>query len=191
MQIALFFGSFNPFHLGHQKLGEWLVDNDLFDEIWFVVSPSNPLKDKNLLIDEYVRLEMLVGAIKDNPRLKASDVEFLMPIPSYTIHTLRKLSADFPEHDFSLVIGSDNALVFDQWKDYQTILEQYPIVVYPRKGYDIKQVASLYPQMKLVDTEIYDISSTQIRLAISQQKDITEWLHPFVYQFIMDNDLYQ
>lgn len=191
MQIALFFGSFNPFHLGHQKLGEWLVDNDLFDEIWYVVSPSNPLKDNSLLIDEYVRLEMLVGAIKDNPRLKASDVEFLMPIPSYTIHTLRKLSADYPEHDFSLVIGSDNALVFDQWKDYQTILEQYPIVVYPRKGYDIKQVASLYPQMKLVDTEIYDISSTQIRLAISQQKDITEWLHPFVYQFIMDNDLYQ
>ena len=84
MQIALFFGSFNPFHLGHLKLGEWLINKKYFDELWFVVSPSNPLKDKNLLIDEYVRLEMIVGAIKENPQLKASDVEFLMPTPSYT-----------------------------------------------------------------------------------------------------------
>ncbi len=191
MQIALFFGSFNPFHLGHQKLGEWLVREEHFDELWFVVSPSNPLKDKNLLIDEYVRLEMLVGAIKDNPQLKVSDVEFLMPIPSYTIDTLHKLSRDYPQHNFSLIIGSDNALVFDQWKDYQTILELYPIVVYPRKGYNFKHVAKLYPQMKLVNSEIYDISSTQIRLTISQQKDISQWLHPFVYQFIIDNNLYK
>ena len=191
MQIALFFGSFNPFHLGHLKLGQWLINNEHFDELWFVVSPSNPLKDKNLLIDEYVRLEMLIGAIKDNPKLKVSDVEFLMPVPSYTIETLETLQKDYPEHNFSLVIGSDNALVFDQWKDYQTILTKYSIVVYPRRGYDIKQVASLYPQMKLLNSEIYDISSTQIRLAISQHKDISHWLHPFVYQFIIDNNLYK
>lgn len=190
MNIALFFGSFNPFHLGHQKLGEWLINEELFDELWFVVSPSNPLKDRSLLIDEYVRLEMLVGAIKDNPKLKASDVEFMMPIPSYTIDTLQKLSKDYPQHNFSLIIGSDNALVFDQWKDYQTILKQFPIVVYPRKGYNINEIAALYPQMKLVNSAIYDISSTQIRLAISQQKDISQWLHPFVYQFIKDNNLY-
>ncbi len=190
MQIALFFGSFNPFHLGHLKLGEWLINKKYFDELWFVVSPSNPLKDKNLLIDEYVRLEMIVGAIKENPQLKASDVEFLMPTPSYTIDTLQKLSVDYPEHNFSLVIGSDNALVFDQWKDYQIIIDHYHIVVYPRKGYDFEQVALLYPEMTLVDTPIFDISSTQIRSAILQQKDISHWLHPFVNQFIKENDLY-
>ena len=115
MKIALFFGSFNPVHLGHTNLGKYLTDNKLVDEVWFVVSPCNPLKNQNDLIDEYLRLDMLMLAIQGEPQFKVSDIEFTMPIPSYTINTLEKFNIDFPEHQFVLMIGSDNALVFDHW----------------------------------------------------------------------------
>ncbi|MGB4415372.1 MAG: nicotinate (nicotinamide) nucleotide adenylyltransferase [Paludibacter sp.] len=190
MHIALFFGSFNPVHLGHLNLGKYMIENKLADEVWYVVSPCNPLKDQKDLIDEFLRLDMLIEAIKDQPQLKASDIEFTMPIPSYTIDTLNKLSVDFPKHIFSLVIGSDNALIFDKWKNYNEILEKYDVIVYPRKGYDFAKVAGLYPQMKLVDTPVYDISSTQIREFVSHKKNVAQWLHPSVYQFIIENNLY-
>ena len=139
MKIALFFGSFNPVHLGHTNLGKYLTDNKLVDEVWFVVSPCNPLKNQNDLIDEYLRLDMLMLAIQGEPQFKVSDIEFTMPIPSYTINTLEKFNIDFPEHQFVLMIGSDNALVFDQWKKYNELLENYEILVYPRKGYDFEE----------------------------------------------------
>jgi nicotinate-nucleotide adenylyltransferase len=190
MDIALNFGSFNPIHLGHRKLADYLIDNKLVEDVWFVLSPCNPLKNQSELLDEYIRLDMLMLAIKDNPHLKASDIEFTMPIPSYTIDTLKVLTEQFPEHQFSLMIGSDNALVFDKWKNYKEILEKYNVLVYPRKGYDFNKVAKLYPRIKLLDTTIYDISSTQIRELIAQKKDASSWLHPSVYQFIIENNLY-
>lgn len=190
MNIALFFGSFNPFHLGHLRLGEFILENKLFDEVWFVVSPCNPLKNQADLIDENLRLEMVVGAIKHNSQLKASDIEFSMPIPSYTIDTLYHISREFPENHFSLLIGSDNALVFDKWKNYRELLEKFEIVVYPRLGFNFNEVAHLYPQMKLIDSPIYDISSTEIRACIKQQKDVSKLLHPFVNQFVIENNLY-
>ena len=191
MNIALFFGSFNPFHLGHLHLGEYLVQNKLFDEVWYIVSPCNPLKNQVDLIDENLRLEMLVGAIQQNSQLKASDIEFDMPIPSYTIDTLNFLSHVFPENKFTLLIGSDNALVFDKWKNYNNLLTSFDIVVYPRTGYDFSEVSKIYPQMKLLNTPVYDISSTEIRTFIKQQKDISNLIHPFVNQFIIENNLYQ
>ena len=114
-----------------------------------------------------------------------------MPVPSYSIDTLHLLSSRFPGYEFKLIIGSDNALTFDRWKDHMQLLEEYPVLVYPRRGYDFAEVAGKYPQMKLLDTDLYDISSTQIRDFIAQKKDVSPWLHPSVYQFIVENNLYR
>jgi nicotinate-nucleotide adenylyltransferase len=191
MQVALYFGSFNPIHLGHQKLAEYLIDNLFADEVWFVISPCNPLKKESDLIDEYIRLDMLMLAIYHQPKFKASDIEYTMPIPSYTIDTLHKLTSQFSDHQFELIIGSDNALIFDQWKNPFQILNEFPVLVYPRHGYDFSEVADKYPQMKLLNTPYYDISSSLIRDFIAQKKKVSQWLHPDVYQFIIDNNLYQ
>lgn len=191
MRVALYFGSFNPIHVGHLKLAEYLIENKLADEVWFVVSPCNPLKKQSDLLDEYIRLDMLVFAIHDQPRFKACDIEFTMPIPSYSIDTLHLLSSQFPDYQFKLVIGSDNALVFDQWKNPMQLLEEYPVLVYPRRDYNFAEVADKYPQMKLLKTPYFDISSTEIRESIVQKKDVSQWLHPSVLQIINDNNLYQ
>ena len=190
-RIGIYSGSFNPIHLGHQKLAEYLVDNELVDEVWFVVSPCNPLKKQEEVIDEYIRLEMLLMAIRYQPRFKASDVEFTMPVPSYSIDTLHELTSLYPDFLFTLIIGSDNALVFDQWKDYTQILNEFPLLVYPRHGYDFESVAGIYPQMQLLNSPYFDISSTQIREFITQRKDVSQWLHPSVSQFIIENNLYR
>jgi nicotinate-nucleotide adenylyltransferase len=190
-RIGVYSGSFNPVHLGHLHLAEYLVDNHYVDEVWFVVSPCNPLKNKSGLLDEYLRLDMLMLAIKGNPKFKASDVEFAMPVPSYSIDTLHVLNSQFPEYQFKLIIGSDNALVFDQWKNHLQLLNEFPVLVYSRRGSDFAEVADKYPQMKLLDTPFYDISSTLIRDFIAQKKDASQWLHPAVYEFIIENNLYQ
>jgi len=190
-RIGIYSGSFNPIHLGHQKIAEHLIENQLVDEVWFVVSPCNPLKNQSDLIDEYVRLDMLMLAIQNHPGFKASDVEFTMPIPSYSIDTLHELESQFPDYQFVLIIGSDNALVFDQWKNPFQILKEFPVLVYPRRCYDFTEVADIYPQMQLLKTPFYDISSSLIREFIAQKKDVNSWLHPSVYQFIIDNNLYQ
>jgi len=114
-----------------------------------------------------------------------------MPIPSYSIDTLHELESQFPDYQFVLIIGSDNALVFDQWKNPLQILKEFPVLVYPRRGYDFTEVADIYPQMQLLKTPFYDISSSLIREFIAQKKDVNSWLHPSVYQFIIDNNLYQ
>lgn len=190
-RIGVFSGSFNPIHLGHQKLAEYLIEYQIVDNVWFVVSPCNPLKKQNELLDEYIRLDMLMLSIQHQPLFKASDVEFCMPIPSFSIDTLHVLSTQYTNYQFFLIIGSDNALVFDQWKDYQQILNEYSVLVYPRRGYDFAEVVDKYPQMQLLSTPFYDISSTQIRDFIAQKKDVSEWLHPSVYQFIIENNLYE
>ena len=190
MKIAVYSGSFNPIHIGHQKLAEYLIDSRLADEVWFVVSPCNPLKDTASQLDEYMRLDMVVAAISGNPHLKASDVEFTMPIPSYTIDTLNRLKQLYPEHDFVLLIGSDNALIFDQWKNYRELLETYPVYVYPRKGYDFSTVATEYPQMKLLDTRYYEVSSSQVRKMIQENEDVSACIQPTVLKYIRENKLY-
>ena len=191
MRIAIYSGSFNPVHLGHTALAGFLTENNLVDEVWFVVSPCNPLKEQKDLLDEYLRLDMLMLAIQGNPRFKASDIEFTMPIPSYSIDTLNKLKEDYPEHSFKLIIGSDNALVFDQWKNYSELLENFEILVYPRRGYDFEEVRLLYPQMKLLDTPYYDISSTEIRQLLAENKNVSSLLHPAVLAFIQENNLFR
>jgi len=188
--VALFFGSFNPIHVGHTSLANYLIQNNFSDEVWFVVSPCNPLKHQDQLLDEYLRLDMLMLAIQHEPQFKACDIEFTLPIPSYTIDTLHELSRQYPGHRFKLMIGSDNALVFDQWKNPEQILNEFPIFVYPREGYDFSEVALKYPQMHLLNTPLYSVSSTIIRQSLIQKKDVSHWLHPSVNQFIVENKLY-
>lgn len=190
-KIGIYSGSFNPIHLGHQKLATYLIENQFVDEVWFVLSPCNPLKTQSDMLDQYIRLDMLMLAIQNQPHLKVSDVEFTMPVPSFTIDTLHVLTFQFPDFEFSLIIGSDNALVFDQWKNHTQILEEYPVLVYPRRGYNFEEVSEKYPQMLLLTSPYYDISSTEIRDSISQKKDVSCWLHPSVNQFITENNLYK
>jgi nicotinate-nucleotide adenylyltransferase len=190
-RIGIYSGSFNPIHTGHQKLAEYLIDHQIVEEVWFIVSPCNPLKRQEEVIDEYIRLDMLMLAIKDQKYFKASDIEFTMPVPSYSIDTLHELTSLYPDFQFLLIIGSDNALVFDQWKDYKQILNEYPILVYPRHSYDFELVSGIYSQMQLLQSPYFDISSTEIRQFLAQKKDVSKWLHPSVYQFIIENNLYR
>jgi len=190
--IGLFFGSFNPIHLGHTNLAEYIFQFSGVDEIWFVISPKNPLKDPKELLDEHLRLKMLQLATTDRDYLKVSDIEFDLPKPSYTISTLKVLSERYPEDDFILLIGSDNMQIFDQWKDYQTILEDYSVVVYPREGYPYQDFEETYPDMQVLEeAPLFEISSTEIRKLITEKKDASQWLHPEVYHFILENKLYQ
>jgi len=191
MQIAIFSGSFNPIHLGHQKLAEYFLNKNFVDEVWFLVSPLNPLKDQVQQFDKRVRMDMVLAAVGNTNRMRVSDVEFAMPVPSYTIDTLKKLTELYPQHRFSLIIGSDNAVIFDQWKDYRQILDTYPVWVYPRKGYDFSIVAYQYPQMQLLDTPLYDISSTQIREMLRKGEDVSAWLHPEVMEYIKKKGIYE
>jgi nicotinate-nucleotide adenylyltransferase len=190
-QIGIYSGSFNPIHLGHTQLAKHILEQKIVDEVWFIVSPCNPLKERTELLDEFIRLEMLVLAIQYHPQMKASDVEFSMPIPSYSIDTLNVLRLQYPEYQFSLIIGSDNAIIFDQWKDYHKILEDYPILVYPRLDFDFQVVANKYPRMKLLSTPYYNVSSTQIRQLIKERKDLSPYLDLSVIQLIEENNFYQ
>lgn len=190
MKITLYFGSFNPIHNGHTQLASYVIGQNIADEVWFVVSPRNPFKQQNSLIDEYLRLDMVILAISNLKGLKASDVEFSMPTPSYTIDTLHKLSSSFPEHDFSIMIGSDNVFGFDKWKEYREILNNFEVFVYPRTDFDFELYADKYPEMTLLNSSIVNVSSTQIRNAIVANEPISQWVNPAVEKFIVENNLF-
>ncbi len=189
--VGLYFGSFNPVHIGHIQLAEYVVEQKLVDEVWFVVSPCNPFKNPSEQLDEYIRLDMLMLAIGGKSNLKASDVEFVLPIPSYTVDTLKVLTTENPDYEFSLIMGSDNALAIEQWKNYTEILENYSLLVYPRQGSDASTVIGKFPRMQLLPSPHYNISSTEIRNLILQKKDASQWLHPEVWEFIVENEIYR
>lgn len=186
-RTALLFGSFNPIHRGHTGLAKDLLNQKLADELWFVVSPNNPLKNADQLMDQHLRLKMVEMAIQEIPNTLACNIEFFMTIPSYTIDTLNLLHSNYPDHHFILLIGSDNALIFNKWRNYNEILNHFEVMVYPRKGYDFNSVSHLYPQMKLIQTPFYEISSTLIRDNLRNDPEISKWLHPEVYQTLLKN----
>lgn len=168
-RIGLFGGSFNPIHLGHLRLGQWLCRKGWVDELWFLVSPLNPLKqDKSetLLADE-ARLRLAELAVCGKPHLSVCDAEMHLPRPSFMVNTLRHLRQTYPQHEFVLVIGADNWLRFNKWKDSNEILLHHSLLVYPRPGYPI-EVSALPQNVQLVPTPLFDISSTQIRNSIAQ-----------------------
>lgn len=164
-QVGIYGGSFNPIHNGHVELAKQILQQTNLDEIWFMVSPLNPLKRQVDLLDDELRLEMVRLALQDHPRLIASDYEFGLPTPSYTWNTLQALTRDFPQTAFTLIFGADNWAVFDQWAHHQDILNNYHIAIYPRRHSPI-DAATLPSNVHLLNTPLYDISSTEIRKRI-------------------------
>ncbi len=190
MKIGIFSGSFNPIHIGHMVLANFITEYTDIDEVWFLVTPHNPLKEDRILLDENFRLEMTKQALTKYPKLKASDFEFSLPKPSYTVHTLEALTKTYPEHTFTLIIGADNWESFDRWRDFEGILEQYRIYVYPRLGYRISISKKLKETVEALNSPIIEISSTFIRDGLMKGKDMRAFLPESVYKYITENELY-
>ena len=189
MTIGLFFGSFNPIHIGHLIIAQTMINDAPLDEVWFIVSPLNPLKDSNSLIHHFDRIDMVELAIEGNDRLKVSDIEFNLPQPSYTINTLVHISEKYSNHQFQLIIGEDNLENFHKWKNYEQILKEYGLLVYARKGSDGEKY-SQYPNVKFVDAPLINISATYIRKKIHQQKSIIYLVPEKVEDYIRERRLY-
>ena len=169
MKIGIYGGSFNPVHFGHIGLAKWVLAHTDLDEVWLMVSPNNPLKEPGILADERERLEAVGKAIAGKAGLRASDFEFSLPRPSYTANTLRELQKRYPEHTFSLIIGEDNLAVFDRWREWQFISDNFRIFVYPRHGSELKN-RTYKNVIFLSDAPYFDISSTEIRKKICKNE---------------------
>ena len=171
-KVGIYGGSFNPVHFGHVGLAKWVIEHTDLDELWLLVTPNNPLKPAGILAPEEERLAAVSEAVKDIPQVKASDFEFHLPRPSYTANTLRELQKAYPQHTFTLVIGEDNLAIFDQWREYNYIMENFRIFVYPRKG-TISNLQSPITNAKniifLASAPTFDISSTAIRRSQGRQ----------------------
>ena len=190
MRIGLYGGSFNPIHKGHTSLAQSLVDQGLVDEVWLLVSPLNPLKQTSGDIAAYEhRLRMAELACKGHKGLRVSNFESHLPIPSYTITTLDAIATTYPQHTFCLVVGADNWDSFHRWYKADEIIANYTILVYNRPGYPLDE-ANLPPSVKVVNTPLYDISSTQIREAIRQGERPTQFVAPEVLDYIQEHGLY-
>ncbi|MGN0238778.1 MAG: nicotinate (nicotinamide) nucleotide adenylyltransferase [Paludibacteraceae bacterium] len=185
MKIGIFSGSFNPIHLGHTRLAAYIRQQAGLDEVWLMVSPNNPLKAASGLMDEKLRYHLAELATAELEGIRPSDFEFHLPKPSYTIHTLEQLTAAYPQHQFSLIIGSDNMAIFHKWKDWQRILALYPIIVYPREGDDLAALKQLYPMMHVIEgAPLLNISATEIRAHLQDDTLLREWLHPDVATYL-------
>lgn len=171
LKTGIYSGSFNPIHIGHLALANWLCEFGGMDEIWFLVTPHNPLKKRDELMDDNLRYQMVKTAVGDYSKFKASDFEFNLPKPTYTITTLRSLQQAYPDRDIHLIIGADNWASIEQWKDYQALLSEFPILIYPRKGFDIR-IPEHYSHIRQVDAPLIEISSTFIRQALNTGKDV-------------------
>ncbi len=184
MKIGLFFGSFNPVHIGHLALANYFVEFSDIDKIWFVVSPQNPLKDRKTLLADHHRFYMLNLALEDYPqKYYASNIEFSMPKPSYTIDTLTYLSDKYPDFEFVLIMGADNLITLHKWKNYAELIKKYKIYVYPRPEIDLKDFKT-EADYKLFDAPLIEISSSFIRNAIAGKKKIQFFLPPKVFEYI-------
>ncbi len=190
MHIGLFFGSFNPIHIGHLIISNYMANYTDIDQLWLVVSPHNPLKNKVELIYMYDRLEMAKLATEEINNIKVSDIEFRLPQPSYTIDTLAHLQERYPEHKFSLIMGSDNLNTLRKWKNYELVLRDYHIYIYPRPGALTSEFIS-HPSVIITQTPLMEISSTFIRNAIKEKKSVRYFVPDSVLDFIDSKNLYR
>ncbi|MDA3953647.1 MAG: nicotinate (nicotinamide) nucleotide adenylyltransferase [Bacteroidales bacterium] len=190
MNIGLYFGSFNPIHIGHLAIANYLVEYSDLDEIWLIVSPQNPLKKKSSLLNEFDRFEMVELAVKDDLRIKPNDIEFNLPKPSYTIDTLTYLSEKNPKLNFNLIVGADSLQSFHKWKNYEEILKQYKLYVYPRPNCDLN-VFKDHKNVCLINAPLIEVSSSFIREAIKKKKDIRYFLPAEVYKHIDKMNFYR
>lgn len=192
MKIGLYFGSFNPIHIGHLVIANHMAEYSDLNEIWFVVTPHNPFKNKSSLLDNYQRLEMVYRATKDYKKLKSSDIEFGLPQPNYTVNTLAYLQEKHPNNAFSLIMGEDNLDSFHKWKNYDVILENHDIYVYPRLS--DKQVATQFDGHKKIHhihAPIMQLSSTFIRNAIKEGKNVKPMLPEHVWAYLDEMNFYK
>lgn len=190
MKIGLFFGSFNPVHLGHLVIANYMANFTQLEEVWLVVSPHNPLKNKKGLSNMYDRLEMVRLATENAEHLKASDIEFSLPQPSYTVDTLAYLAEKHPTKEFAIIMGADNLASFKKWKNYEVILKNYEIYVYPRPGIDVEEWKN-HPSVIMTETPQMDISSTFIRKAIKDKKNIQYFVPDNVIAFMEGKNMYR
>ncbi len=192
MKIGLYFGTFNPIHTGHLIIANHFAEFTDLDQIWMVVTPHNPLKQKSTLLDDFQRLEMVHLATEDYPKIKPSDIEFKLEQPNYTVNTLVHLEEKFPKYTFSLIMGEDNLKSLHKWKNHEVILSNHDIYVYPRvsketSGNDFHQLSSV----KTVDAPVVEISSTFIRNSIKQGKNVRPLLPEKVWRYVDHNLLYK
>jgi len=192
MKVGLFFGTFNPIHIGHLTIANHLAENSDLDQVWFVVTPHSPFKKKNSLLDNNQRLEMVYRATKDYDKLNPSDIEFNLPQPNYTINTLVHLEEKFPNHEFSLIMGEDNLKSFHKWKNYQMILETHDIYVYPRISEGkVETQFDGHPKIHHVDSPIMELSSTFIRKSIKEGKNVRPMLPENVWEYLDEMNFYK
>ena len=191
MKIGLYFGTFNPIHVGHLIIANHMAEHSALEQIWMVVTPHNPLKKKDTLLDDYQRLQLVFLATEDYPKIRPSDFEFKLPQPNYTVNTLAHLQDQFPQHEFSLILGEDNLKTFHKWKNYEAILENHELYVYPRIADDAANLQfENHPKIHVIDAPIVEISSTFIRDNLKLKKNVQPLLPAKVWAYIDHNNLY-
>ena len=189
-KTGLFFGSFNPIHIGHLALANYMISFTDLDEVWFVISPHNPLKDKQSLLAQNHRLYMIKLAVENHPKFKASDIEFKLSQPSYTINTLTHLKEKYPKKNFSLIMGMDNLQNFHKWKNYEQILDKHSIYVYPRQHSHAGSFIN-HPNIKITEAPVMEISSSFIRKAILDKKDVSCFMPEKVAAYVSEMNFYK
>jgi nicotinate-nucleotide adenylyltransferase len=189
MNIGLYFGSFNPIHIGHLIIANHVLNETSINKMWFIVSPQNPLKESKTLLNEFDRLHLVRLATQDDNRIKYSDIEFNLPKPSYTSNTLTFLSEKYHEHQFSIIMGSDSYQNLDKWKNYETIINNYPVYVYKREGYEIKKTFG--KETAILNAPIIQISASQIREHIRSGKSIRYLVPEIVREEIESRKFYK
>lgn len=190
-RIGLFFGSFNPIHIGHALIANYMATQTDLDAVWFVVSPHNPLKDKLSLANDYDRLHLVQLVVDDNPRFRASDIEFKLPKPSYTIDTLTYLKEKYPEKQLVLIMGGDNLATLHKWKNYEILLRDYEIFVYSRPAYELGELAQ-HPHVRVFEeVPLMHISASYIRQCIQQGKSIKYLVPEPVFLYLEKSHLYR
>lgn len=192
MKIGLYFGTFNPIHVGHLIIANHMVEHADLDQVWLVVTPHNPVKKKSTLLDDYHRLQMVFLATEDYPKLKPSDIEFKLEQPNYTVNTLVHLEEKYPIHEFSLIMGEDNLKSFHKWKNYEAILEHHEIYVYPRISVEDENLEfKNHSKIHMIDAPVVEISSTAIRSNIKLGKNVRPLLPSKVWEYIDHNLFYK
>jgi len=191
LKIGLYFGSYNPIHIGHLAIANYMVEFTDIDQLWFVVSPQNPFKKKENLLADYHRLELVNRAIDKDDRLRASNIEFNLPKPSYTIDTLTYLHERFPDYNFVILMGSDNLESFPKWKNFEMILENYGVIVYPRPGFDHLKVPNHKNIMVVDGAPLMEISSSFIRNAIKEGKNIRHFMPQKSWEYLDEMNFYR
>lgn len=203
MKIGLYFGTFNPIHVGHLVIANYMADYTDLDQVWLVVSPQNPLKKKASLLEDFHRLALVKVAIEDNDKLRASDIEFNLPQPSYTTNTLAYIQDQYSEHEFCLIMGEDNLRTLHKWKNHEYILDHHDLYVYPRvltiqEEQELEDINSTstnlyedHPKVHLCDAPVMKVSSSFIRQAIKEQKDVRYLLTEPVHKYVDEMNFYK